>query len=144
MGDGPELIPLKNRTKELNISKYFLFHGFITDDIKKQDIYTSADIMIFPSHREGFPYTILEAMLFSMPIISTHVGALKDIIIENENGFLINPQNSNELFEKMRYFILHPNKINKMGKNSFDLVNNKYSILQMQTMLNNLYKEVLL
>lgn len=144
MGDGSDLKEMKQVVNKLELQRYFQFHGFVTNDVKKDNLYSTSNIMIFPSYyKEGFPYTILEAMLFKMPIVSTKAGALADVIEDNKNGFLIPFQNHEILAEKMKYFILNLKDIERMGSHSLSLINTKYSTEIMKQKLTNIYQELI-
>lgn len=143
MGDGDDLNEMMKKVKKLQIMDYFTFHGFITKASKKDFLYATSHVMLFPSYKEGFPYAILEAMLFRLPIISSGVGALLDVIEDDINGFLIPSKNAEIIFEKMKYFIINSNEIKRMGLNSFELINSKYSTNIMKNKLSNIYNEIL-
>jgi len=143
MGDGPDLESFKEYVQKLNIEKHFIFYGFITDEKLKHNIYMNSHIMLFPSYyAEGFPYTILEAMQYSMPIISTGVGALSSVVQNNINGFIVSEKNINSLSEKMKYFLENKYEIKRIGMNSLCQVQEKYSIKQMKNTFKKIYKEI--
>jgi glycosyltransferase involved in cell wall biosynthesis len=58
--------------------------------------YIDADMFILPSRFEGVPLAILEAMSFGALVVSTNVGAVGEVITDGENGFLINPWQSEQ------------------------------------------------
>jgi len=60
-------------------------------EAEKVSLYRTADLLLLPSYEEGLPYVIVEAMAAGLPIISTPVGAIPEVIEEGINGFLINP-----------------------------------------------------
>ena len=64
--------------------------------------YAAADCFVFPSYREGFPNTVLEAGAMGLPSIVTDINGSREIIVENENGYIIPPQDSDALLEAMR------------------------------------------
>ena len=74
------------KTKELNLSDYVIFTG-IRDDMPS--LYASCDIMANASYIEGLPITILEAMASHLPVIATRVGAVGQVIKDQENGILL-------------------------------------------------------
>lgn len=99
-GSGEEEDKLKEYVNLKNINKYVEFLGWI-DKKQKPMLLRQADILVLPSYNEGLPIAILEAMSYSLPIISTKVGSIAEAVIENQNGFLINPGDVNLLAEDM-------------------------------------------
>jgi glycosyltransferase involved in cell wall biosynthesis len=65
------------------------------------DYMVSADIFVLPSLREGFPNVFLEAMGSGLPIVSTNVDGLPEIIADGINGFLVPPKNADQLADKV-------------------------------------------
>ena len=85
-GNGPELPAVKNYVGQLNIPN-IIFLGYINGE-KKRRVLLESHIMLFPSYTEGLPNSILEGMLYGMPIISRVTGGIPDIIQQNVNGYL--------------------------------------------------------
>jgi glycosyltransferase involved in cell wall biosynthesis len=97
LGDGPDLNEIKAYSKEHKI----IFHGYLKDE-EKYRIISKCHILLFPTlYKEGLPNAILESMLFGLPIFSTRVAGIPDVLKEGENGFIINPENLNECVEKV-------------------------------------------
>ena len=88
-----QLILKYNLEKDITI-------GISLDDPSLMDCYLSCDIFILPSSMETFPLVILEAMYAGLPIVSTSVGGIPDVIKDGVNGFLVQPRTPNELYEK--------------------------------------------
>ena len=61
----------------------------------------ASDVFVLPSLSEGFPTVILEAMASGIPIVATKVRGVPEIIKDGENGFLVEPRNSEEIAEKV-------------------------------------------
>jgi len=68
---------------------------------RKYELLKGADILIFPSKNEGQPFVILEAMAAGLPIISTKVGCIPEMVEDGVNGFLIEPGDVDRLAEKI-------------------------------------------
>lgn len=92
-----------------NLSEFVYFEGFVFGD-KKTELLNWADVFILPSHNEGLPISILEAMSYGMPIISTPVGGIPEVI-DNHNGILVTPGNDEEIVDAMKVFINNPKLI---------------------------------
>ena len=63
--------------------------------------YAAADCYVFPSYREGFPNTVLEAGAMGLPCIVTDINGSREIIVEGENGVIIPPRDEEALFQAM-------------------------------------------
>lgn len=109
-----------------------------------ESFYSNADIFILPSYTEGLPYAILEAMSYKLPIISTNIGALPEVIEEGVNGFLIEPGNVKTLTEKIEILAKNKKLREKMGKNNYEKMKNEYSVDHLVKKLTNVYNILLL
>ena len=71
------------------------YHGYV-DKTKKSQLLSSADVLVLPSYREGLPISILEAMANSCAVVTTPVGAIPEILTE-ENAIFVEPKNIDQL-----------------------------------------------
>lgn len=85
VGDGPERRPLERRCAALNLSDSVTFTGQQAD---LAPYYGIADLFVLPSHSEGSPNALLEAMAAGLPIVSTGVGGAAELV-SNENTALV-------------------------------------------------------
>jgi len=118
-GDG-EIDRLKQEIKEYRIEEIVQYVGWVSST-KKDRLLVNADVYLLPSYNEGLPISILEAMSYKKPIISTDVGGISTIVKNGFNGFLIEAGDKEALFTKMKYFIENREKIDEYGLNSFQL-----------------------
>lgn len=93
-GDGPDLEPLKVHASMLGLNDVS-FPGFVTGDAKS-DCFQRATIFCFPSHSEGMPLAVLEAMAAGLPVVATPAGGLRDILQDGIHGFLVPLANPSE------------------------------------------------
>lgn len=97
-----------------NIAKY---QGWVNGE-KKIKLLNLADAYILPSYNEGLPISVLEAMSYSLPIISTNVGGIPEILKNNENGFIMKPGDKVSIFQAIRSLMNDKELCKKMGNDS--------------------------
>lgn len=88
---------LVNLAKELNISDFINFHGWVSSGKDLNRLYRKSDIYIIPSYHEGFPRSIWEALANSLPVISTDVGGIPYYLKDKHSAILIKPKDENEI-----------------------------------------------
>ena len=95
----------------------------ISDKVKflgfRQDIaQILANVQIFTliSHWEGLPCTIIEAMRAGLPVVASDVGGVKEIVIDNETGYVIPRNDTQKLRQKLSYLIDNKKERIRMGK----------------------------
>jgi len=81
---------------ELGILDRVTFTGWL-DSVQIRGLLESSDVLILPSHAEGFPMAIVEAFAYGVAVISSPVGAIAEIVLNNENGLLVSVGDVNAL-----------------------------------------------
>ena len=97
IGGNGEIEHVKQLIKEYGIADIVIFEGWVSGD-KKIELLNKSDAYILPSYKEGLPISILEAMSYGMPIISTPVGGIPEIVSNGENGYLVEPGNKEDIY----------------------------------------------
>src|SRR5215471_4566004 len=87
VGDGPERPAAEDLCRELNVCDDVRFVG---RQDQMEDIMAIADLFLLPSEYESFGLAALEAMAAGIPVVSSNVGGLKEIIVPGENGYMAN------------------------------------------------------
>lgn len=105
--------------------------------------YHSADLFVFLGTWEGMPTVIMEAMLSGLPILTTPVGGIPDIVTEGENGLFVKvPVDEQDLVNVIRYFINEAD-LNKMSKANIEKVKTQYNWDIVANKILDVYNEVL-
>ncbi|PKQ44071.1 glycosyltransferase family 4 protein [Confluentibacter flavum] len=126
---------------DLHDQGIIMYHGQ-QDNV--QDHLFKSDVFVLPTYyREGVPRSILEALSVGLPIITTNTPGCKETVIQNENGFLIEPQNLDALINAMEYFLINPSKIKDMGINSRKYAEEKFDVNIINANLLNIIDSVL-
>lgn len=100
VGDGPLRTALGERAHELGLASAVELTGPIGQD-RIGDLYRSADVFCLSSFAEGLPIVLMEAMSFGLPIVSTSVMGIPELIRDGEEGLLVPPGRSDALTEAL-------------------------------------------
>ena len=108
------------RVKELDLEKKVVFHdGKDRENIKY--LYSTSDIFVLPSLKETFGIVLVEAMHYKLPIITTNISAMPDLVKDGENGLLVPPQNSQALANALKILITEPELRKQMGERGYQI-----------------------
>jgi glycosyltransferase involved in cell wall biosynthesis len=141
IGGNGEIDTLKKYLKENKLDDLVQFVGWISN-VEKAGWLKKADIFVLPSYFEGLPISILEAMSYGHPIITTNVGGIPEIVMNNKNGVICEPGNKEELKNAIDFFIQQPEKIKEFGFYSSE-ISKKYLPDSVMQELMNIYKTLL-
>jgi glycosyltransferase involved in cell wall biosynthesis len=117
------------------------FPGWV-DDVQKTQLLRYCDIYVLPSHNENLPVSVLEAMSFSLPVVTTRVGGLPDLLTDNVDAILIDAGDTAALRNALVLLAEDPALRVRLGKAAFDLVRRSYSDSAVLPVLTKLYEEV--
>lgn len=124
VGDGPERVNFEKLAAKYHLlHEVIFFHGFQIP-VNVAQLMAQSHCFILNSNYEGLPCVLLEAMSCGIPVISTSVGAVPEIINSNQ-GIIISPDNSKELAQAMQEMINNYDQYNK--ENIRNLVLKKYA-----------------
>ena len=143
IGDGPELNQLQKISLESNNKDNIIFHGKLNrDDINH--IFLKSDIYIQASNYEGLPHSLLEAMSYGIPVLCTPVGECKEILGNEDRGYILDlPVSKNNIKTKISEIIGEKNIANKKGKRGKDFINEKYNLTNSFNLYKNLFTRLL-
>lgn len=116
----------------------FFFPGWVYGK-EKLDYLFKADIFVLASYFEGMPNSLIEAMASGKSCISSDVGAVPDLIINNVNGFLFTPGDINQLRKKLEILITNKSLRQEFGENAYKTILENHTLENVVTK----FKEIL-
>jgi teichuronic acid biosynthesis glycosyltransferase TuaC len=114
VGDGPEHSVIKNEVYSGKLNNKIHLVG----NQRHSEVYSwlsAADIFVLPTHYEGLPNAVLEAMACNLPVISTDVGGVPEIIDDGKNGILIRARDEDALSRAIEFLINNEETSKRMG-----------------------------
>jgi len=118
LGTGPEEDKVRDEAKS-HSNIHFLGYQSKENTIA---LIRGSEILVQPSLMEGISSTILEAMACKTAVIASNVGGNKEILQNNENGILVDPNSSESILEKIVELVQDNNKKKKLAENAFRTV----------------------
>ena len=105
-----------------------IFTGWVSEEEKIMH-YAIADLFVLPTLLDLCPLVINEAMACGLPIVTTAAaGCACDMIVEGENGFIVEPRNAEALYEAMRRILQDDEVRQKMGEKSYEILTTRFSL----------------
>ena len=117
IGGNKELDTLTSMIRQYGLENTCTVHGWVDGD-KKQRLLKEASVFVLPSYFEGVPIAILEAMSYELPVISTNVAGIPEIVLHQYNGLIIEPGDIECLKTSMLYFAENLERTKQFGHNS--------------------------
>lgn len=133
---------LRDSVAKLNL-KNVHFLPPVSEQIKFRLI-DECKIFVVPSILDYTPVTVIEAQAMGRPVISTHTGAISELVRENETCMLVEPQNVDALAEAIRSLMLNKEKRVAMGYNANVWIKETFSMDGVVDRLQKIYSEILL
>ena len=140
-GDGKELDCVKNYVIENKIENVN-FTGYIGGK-SKSNLLNNCHIMLLPSYSEGLPNSILEGMLYGMPIITRPVGSISDVVKNNINGYLSSDTDSQTFLEIMEYLVDKKSLYENICSNNHKKALKNFTTERVRERLINIYQDIL-
>jgi glycosyltransferase involved in cell wall biosynthesis len=139
-GNG-EVMRLLREINELEIANAVKYCGWI--GYKERDlILRETDIFVLPSYAEGMPMSILEAMAYSVPVVSTFVGGIPELVIDGETGCLFKSGDLDEMYGKIAYLVQDENLRKEMGRKGRELISTNHNIRQAAQKVSAIYNSL--
>lgn len=119
---------------------------FLTGEVQNvQEYLQSSDVFVFPTEIEAFGISLIEAMSCGLPVISTNVGGIKDILNNGINGLVVSPGDSQQLYDALNKLIVDRALFATLGQAARKTVQERYSLDTVNrgymALFNNVYKQ---
>ncbi len=127
VGQGPQRKALTEMISDLALENYVFLHGALPhEDVISY--YEKANAFVLPcvqsadGNLDGIPNVLLEAMAMEVPVISTRISAIPELIEENVNGLLVEPYDANALADAIELLIASPQQAARLGRSGQESV----------------------
>lgn len=140
VGDGPEQGNLQQLAARLWISDRVVMAGFQRN---VAPYYALATIFTLPSHSEGSPNVVLEAMSAGLPVVATSVGGVPEIVEDGRTGILVPSRNPGALAEGLRQVLASQELRERLGTAAKQQADSSYTFLDYKRALTKFYLETL-
>ncbi|GBL04858.1 glycosyltransferase family 4 protein [Glaciecola sp. KUL10] len=115
--------------------------GWVDSD-RVKDYLSKTDVMLLPSFAEGLPVAIMEAMATGVPVITTSIAGIPELIINSATGYLVFPGSTEHLVARLVEFsVLTTDEKRVLVKNAFDAVKQEHSVDTETDKLNKVFKK---
>lgn len=138
--DGTTHDELKALASSLGVADQLIFPGFRRDLPR---VYSAFDVFVMSSLREGLPNSILEAMALGIPVVSTDVAGAKELVVNDETGFIVEQRDFNNLAASILRILDHDSVRLRMGRAGRERVEAEFSFQQRLRKIEGLYRQIL-
>lgn len=142
VGGGKDEQGLKYQAEEM-VPGRINFTGWVSSDDVKALYYNISECQILASWREASPAVIGEAFSCGIPVVSSDVGGIDDLVKQEESGWLFPPGDDEELFKHLDYVLANPEKIMAMRRQIRKIAEEKVSIPSIESALQHGFSTVL-
>ncbi len=141
-GTGPMLDTLRRRIGDLGIAERVTIAGFVPDD-ERNKLLKMADLAVFPSLYEPFGIVALEAMASHCPVVVSDVGGLREVVMHNETGIIVHPDNPDSLAWGILQTLNHPDAAAERAARAYQIVRDQYSWDRIAEMTIKVYQRII-
>jgi glycosyltransferase involved in cell wall biosynthesis len=141
-GAGPGLEYFQKMVRRLKIEPNVRFLGF-TEYPTLADLYHQADLFVLPTRRESFGLVLAEAMAAGLPVVSTSIGAVPEVVSHGENGVLIPPDDPEACAEAVNALLDDPVRMREMGRKGRERAVHYFTWEKVAERVAHCYREIL-
>jgi glycosyltransferase involved in cell wall biosynthesis len=135
-GDGEDIDKLKSLICERKLEQYVTILGFIKKAASYLKIF---DLLLLTSDREGMPFVLWEALGNGVPVVSSDVGGVKEIIEKYNCGYVFEKENLNDAVSKISTILNDENLRKEMGNNGLSITRDQFNSKNFISTIENSY-----
>ena len=139
IGGSGEGIRLRKEISMLKLDGKVQYLGWIHDTLK-DFVLKETDIFVLPSYFEALPMSVIEAMSYSIPVVSTTVGGIPELVVEGKTGLLVEPGDLEALYQNIIFLIQNKNVRENFGNDGRQLVIRRHNIEKISQKINSIYQ----
>lgn len=140
VGGGPLRQSLEDLARDLGIAGHAHFTGFRSG---VGDVYAAADAVALSSANEGTPVSVIEAQAAGLPVVSTDVGGVRDVVVDGESGFIVVGGDVEALADRLDRLGADPELRTRFGHVGAERARSRYSVPRLVDDMDRLYRELL-
>lgn len=118
VGDGEQMNNLKDDVREKGLNDVVAFTGIKASD-QIAELMLHSDCLVLPSLSEGIPNVVLEAMACALPVLASNLPGIREVVKNEETGFLVAPKDVADLTKKLLLLVRNPVRRQKMGDGAY-------------------------
>jgi len=136
-GEGPEEAMLRRLGREAGLGDRLVFSGYVADT---RLVYLACDVLLMPSHFEGLPMTLLEAMAMEVPVVASSLDGIAEVVADGTDGFLVAPGDCAGFVEKVSRLLDDPALAARTGRAATQKISAEFSAARMCSDVEAIYR----
>jgi glycosyltransferase involved in cell wall biosynthesis len=140
VGDGPDMEPLRALAQRLSLTDHTVFRGALAHD-GVREVLAASDVMCLPSFAEGVPVVLMEAMSMEVPVVSSRIMGIPELLDDGRYGVLIAPGDVEALSRELATLLEDADRRAELGRRGREQIVANYDRAQCTRALLGLLQE---
>lgn len=119
-----------------------IFPGWVRGDVKDK-LLRESDLYFLPSYNEGMPMSVLDAMGYGLPIVSTRIGGIPEVVMDGRNGYTETPGDTERMASDIVSLLQDEGKLKSYSMESYRIVKERYSLERHLHLLEGVYEKLM-
>lgn len=141
IGGNGEVEQLQQLILDNDLKNEIIYLGWVSGEAKEEYL-RSCDVFILPSYNEGLPMSLLEAMSWGKPVISTRVGGIPELIRDNQDGRIVDAGSVDQISSTLIELIESEDKRRQFGQSARERIEEKFSDKVILPQIDDLYQRI--